>query len=207
MSIPFYFVDPEKLPPPGGTAAQLGYGFEADGALRLPQTPRAEALCVFDDRHLPEQPAPLDGLRPFLTHGVLLDFERAPTEQAERTAAALRRLCPPDAPFFAPQRLSKGLAGAIPVVCPERMCNCWEELCARLGARLGRPWALELIPAERTCALPCRGKRHISPALCVLEDGRYFDTRATLRQKAEAAERSGCKAVFVLRQDFARLKP
>ena len=188
MSILFYYADPEKMPPEGGQFAQMGFGFSADGALRLPV-------------RLPE----LAPLRPNLKNGVFCDLERTVCARTRALLTALRAIRPENAPLFLPERACEGQRDAVPVVSVPGVPNCWERFCQDASARCGGAWALELIPARQPCALPCRARRAIPNACCMLENGRYFDTRTTLLQKARAAERFGCTAVFVLRQEFARL--
>lgn len=205
MSILFYYADPEKMPPEGGQFAQMGFGFSADGALRLPVRPQRDALCVLDDRVLPEHLPELTPLRPYLKNGVFCDLERTVCARTRALLTALRTIRPENAPLFLPERACEGQRDVVPVVSVLGIPNCWERFCQDASARCGGAWALELIPARQPCALPCRARRAIPNACCMLENGRYFDTRATLLQKARAAERFGCTAVFVLRQEFARL--
>lgn len=205
MSILFYFADPEKLPPEGGQFAQMGFGFASDGALRLPERPLKNALCVLDDRVLPERLPELAPLRPYLKNGIFCDLERPVCARTQALLTALRAICPENAPFYLPEHACEGRRNVVPVIGTQGIPNCWERFCQDTAARCGGAWALELIPADRPCALPCRARRAIPNACCMLENGRYFDTRATLLQKVRAAERFGCTAVFVLRQEYERL--
>ena len=105
MSILFYYADPEKMPPEGGQFAQMGFGFSADGALRLPVRPQRDALCVLDDRVLPERLPELAPLRPYLKNGVFCDLERTVCARTRALLTALRTIRPEKAPRFLRTRL------------------------------------------------------------------------------------------------------
>ena len=213
MSIPFYFAmeESEAAPPHGSRVAQLGFGFQEDGTLRLPARRLPGAPAVINDRFLPAkapEPAVLDRLAEVCGNGCFLDFERAINEIGAAIAVGLR------------QRLNEKMTvpSALHRLCPDAdvqipglLCNNWESFVRRVQANYGDRWALEVIPWDNHIEMPYLAAQDgcLQTAVChyrVKTGGvHYYDTEETIRQKLAVAERYGCQAGIILLREFKQI--
>lgn len=214
MSIPLYLAYDWKesvnnwIPP----AAQLGFGFFADGSPRLPEQTLPDALTVIDDAVLPEKvlPAALERLAAHCRNGCLLDFERKPNAAHRAILLGLAGLLA-DVPLFAvPERFSALYPRALPFVTQPRQCASWSDFARRTQRQYPNGWMLEIFPCSYTAKMPFAKTQSgflESAVCCYRQSGasiRYYDTMQTLRNKLEIAERHGCRAAVGL---YCELSP
>lgn len=104
MSLPVYFVQPPRLPPPPGKLALCGWFGAEDGFLTAPPEEEPADCLVFDDRSsLPQRFEPLmeallSAKNEITAQYILLDFERQPTPTSLSFVKALSLHSPVAAP-------------------------------------------------------------------------------------------------------------
>ncbi len=148
MSLPVYFVSPERMAGTKGRFAACGWHCTPDGALAAPAQHASADALVFDDRvPLPSEPdgliAPiLDEAKRLGAAAIVLDFERPPSPAARALAQALAE----DFPTAAPEACCAGRCTPIACYCPSRQT--FPEFLAR-----ARGW-IELRPIRETVRYP-----------------------------------------------------
>ncbi len=212
MSIPFYFAmeENEASPSAGGRCAQLGFGFQEDGSLRLPRRLLSGAAAVVDDHLLPStppEPAVLDRLAETCGNGCFLDFERPINEVGAAIAVGLH------------QRLNGNMTvpPALHGLCPDAavqvqgpFCNHWERFMQNVQAQYGYHWVLEVIPWDKSIQLTYmetqEGCLHAAVCHYRVKDSlvHFFDTEETITQKLAVAEKYGCQAGIVLLREYTK---
>lgn len=210
MSIPFYFAaeENETAPTSDMLYAQLGYGFNADGTLRLPTRLIPDAPPVIDDLHLPAAappPAVLDRLAEACGNGCFLDFEQPINEVSAAIAIGLQQRI----------RAKITVPPALHRLCPDAdvqvsglLCNCWESFTRKAQALYGNQWVLEIIPWNVSTQINRNGtaKGYLKTAQCSYrsENGatKYYDTEASVKRKIAVAEKYGCRAAIALLREY-----
>lgn len=210
MSIPFYFAmeENETEPQDGKRYAQLGFGFNADGTLCLPERRIRHAAAVINDRFLPEtapDAAALDRLAVACGNGCFLDFERPINEVSAAIAIGLRRRL--SVKMAVPPMLHAMIPDAY-VQIAGQLCNHWERFARSAMERYGGSWVLEVVPWRVTMPSVRNSDEqgYLQKALCIYEirDGsiRYDDTKESLREKLVIAEQYGCQAAIALYREI-----
>lgn len=201
MSIPMYFAGNWKDSVNAGLlTAQMGYGFEPDGRLRLPEAAHHASLCVIDDAFLPDVLPELDALEAALSNGCCFDFERSPTPAHHRLLQAMQPYL--HEPVLLPEAFS--LPGVLPLVRTAEPCNNWQHFVAQTGRRYPGGWALELRPIctqQRIAGLPTLPAQ-LTPGgcWCRADNGllECYDTRESLNLRLHTAAQHGCQAAIGL---------
>lgn len=209
MSVPLYLAaDCEEIVTilENRPRALTGYGFYADGSVRLPVS-QVDALRVIDDAVVPSRlpdEAALDALAADCSQGCFFDFLRRPSEFHRVLLAGLKKRLPTSAPLFVAKRYLSLAPQAVCVLSPSRPSNRWTNFLQAAEASYPSGWALELIPWNLRVPLSAEaaGAKHLASACCMLErrtDGlRYFDTPETLQARFDLAQRHGCVAGIAL---------
>lgn len=216
MSIPLYFAVNWKDSVNNSNIrfAQCGFGFRADGSLRLPESLLAGAPAVIDDAILPRdapEAAVYARLASLCKSGCLLDFERPYCRLHQTLIAELSQRLVRQTLFAVPERYCRGLTRPLPLVTQPRRCPNWETFLRETQARHPQGWMLELIPVDYSVKLPVAAVQSgfLSDAVCCYrQEGKqahYFDTQNTVAQKLTAARRYGCKAAIGLYQELRKL--
>lgn len=165
-----------------------GFGFHRDGTLRFPCLPDENAVILFDDRIIPEQPTS-DGLISFCrehrVRSVIFDFEKkpnawsAPLSENSLLSEYVRILVPPYHPKVAfseylqtvRKRCQKPVIDLKPINCTLN-CGIWKEETALPCDIIG-------CYSEKHCCMYCIEKNGSSVSI------RYYDTKKTVRKRAE----------------------
>lgn len=209
MSIPFYFAmeENEAAPQPGSRCAQLGFGFNADGTLRMPARKIAGAPAVIDDRFLPAKApasAVLDRLAEACGNGCFLDFERPVSEVGAAIAVGLfRRL---KGKMTVPPAW-RGLCPDADVQIAGSLCNHWENFIKSIQESCGNRWVLEIVPWRVSVPTNTRNDSgYLDAAVCNyrIENREllYYDTEGSIGKKLEIAEKYDCRAGITLLREY-----
>lgn len=187
--------------------AQLGYGFYANGSVRLPHSVDTEALCIIDDLYLPNMTnSALQLLKAKIKKGCILDFERQASPIHKRLVHALS-----DKKIIALPEVYHDLSPkSLSIVCCNEPCNHWEQFCRKQQSSHPNGWMLQLSPwnTYMKVAVPSE-EGFLKNAICRFRKENdqvlYYDTRQTLHQKLIIAQNHGCKATIALYEEVKKL--
>lgn len=214
MPIPLYFAIHEKdsVSKPKFHAAQCGFGFFADGTLRLPVSILPDALAVIDDSILPQKPPSEEAFRKLALccqFGCLFDFEQTPTPMHTMLIQKLAQHSASQILFAAPEAFRH--PRLLPLISqPKEPCS-WLDFLRKTQEKHPHGWMLEVIPHTHTATLPFAKNQsgYIADSVCLYrQNGRrvqYYESRQTVRKKLSLAEDYGCRAAIGLYRELMRL--
>jgi hypothetical protein len=197
------------------TAALTGFGFEANGGVRIPENAALsdDIMAVIDDAAIPAQDvnsAEIEKLASFCSQaGCFLDFVKPVSAFHVAVILGIRRLLP-QMPLWIPARYHHFAPEALCVVTQVQPCNHWERFVQRMQKTYGK-WCLEVTPWNAAFFLPKVKNRagYLQHSCCnYAHDGelcRYFDTSDTLKQKLALAEAHGCAGAIGLYRELTEL--
>ncbi len=188
--------------------AQTGFGFYANGFVRLPKRILSGAVAVIDDLYLPNfSSSAIELLKSKLPNGCILDFERKPAPIHKKLLQMLTGVkviaLPASHHALSPTSL--------PIISCAEPCNNWQQFVQNAQKSHPRGWMLEMIPWKHLVDEKAKKEEGLlSSALCRYRTENdkllYFDTKETLRQKLQLAQIHGCKAALGLYSELKELK-
>lgn len=216
MSIPLYFAMNWKESVNSATThrAQLGFGFQADGTLLLPEERLEGAPIVLHDAVAPPKRLSgqtMDVLIRCCRFGCFCDFERPCSQAHLKLLSALREALGSQALLVVPEEYGAHFPDVPVLVAPGPLVHNWESCFRTAGRRHGNAWFLELEPCRVQYRSPIIQKQETLLPGCLCKashDGEkisYRDTEDTLQKKLSLAQACGCRGALALYREWQDL--
>lgn len=189
---------------PRNLLVQIGFGFHADGSVRIPR--QSNSIALVDDVHLPNISISAIQVLKSKFQACILDFERAPNPIHKKLIQGLsgKKIIALPARFhaFAPKSL--------PIVNCLEPCNSWVQFAEQAQKHYPHGWMLEIAPwHHEKVGIVQKNEGFLPNALCNFRKKNdkvvYFDTKETLTEKLKVAENYGCKAAIALYSEVRQL--
>ena len=190
---------------PQNLLVQIGFGFHADGTVRVPKRPKGIALI--DDIHLPNVSISAIQILKSKFQTCIFDFERTPDPIHKKLIQGMsgKKI------IALPARFHPLVSQVLPIVSCLEPCNSWAQFAEQNQKLYPRGWMLEITPwyHEKIGTIQ-KDEGFLPNALCNFRKKKdkviYFDTKETLTEKLKVAEKYGCKAAIALYCEVKRLK-
>ncbi len=207
MSISVYLaIKDEIVKYPKNLLAQIGFGFQPDGTVRIPKLLR-KSTVVIDDIHLPNISNSAIQILKSKFERCILDFERRESVIHKKLIQGMQ-----DKTIIAlPERFHAYAPKALPIISCMEPCNSWQNFLNKNQKKYPNGWMLEITPwNHKKEGTANKNEGYLQNSLCYFQRDHdkvlYYDTKDTISEKITLAEQYGCKAAIALYQEVKQLK-